>query len=480
MNLKLCERVLETIRRHRMVQAGDRVAVGVSGGADSVGLLLVLGELREELGISLLVAHYNHHLRGEESDGDERFVRELAAAQGLECIVGEGDVGGEARRQRRNVEDVGRRMRYGFLEGLVEAGRASKVAVGHTADDQAETVLGRILRGCGPAGLAGIYAVRGAIIRPLLEVRRREVREALEAAGQTWREDATNFDRKRLRARIRQELIPYLEREFQAELVEHLCELAAIAQGEEAHWRKQVEEWMKLHARREGGVVMVEAAELAGGRERQDRALARRVVRAIYEECRRGSGHLSAKHVEAVVRLAECGQTGQRVELPGRVEAEKRAGEVEFRAREERGEEEGETGGGSGSYQYVVELPADGSVTVEVKEIRKRLGVKVFDWPTEARDTMDSGQALDRDSLSPPLVIRNWQPGDAYRPAGRRGVRKLKRLFQESGIRAEERKSWPVLTSAGRVVWVLGLPVEQEVAASGTTRKAVVIAEEPK
>ena len=140
-----------------MFQAGDRVGVGVSGGADSVALLLLLEELRDRLGIELAVLHFNHQLRGAESDADEEFVAALAAQRGMDFLAGRGDVAGAARDRGWNLEDAARRLRYAFFSSVVRAGRVTRVAVAHTADDQAETVLARLVRGTGPAGLAAIY-----------------------------------------------------------------------------------------------------------------------------------------------------------------------------------------------------------------------------------------------------------------------------------------------------------------------------------
>src|SRR5271157_3226057 len=158
--------VLATIRQSRMLAAGDRVGVAVSGGADSVALLRVLKNLRTDLGITLLVVHFNHCLRGNESAADASFVSDLARSSGLEFIVDREDVASVARQHEWNLEEAGRRLRYAFFERVVSEGRATRIAVAHTADDQAETVLAHMIRGTGPAGLAAIYPVAGPVIRP--------------------------------------------------------------------------------------------------------------------------------------------------------------------------------------------------------------------------------------------------------------------------------------------------------------------------
>jgi tRNA(Ile)-lysidine synthase len=196
------------------LKAGDRVAVAVSGGADSVALLHMLLELREKLGILISIAHFNHQLRGRASDADEKFVAQLAVKYSLELHVARADVAAKAKRDKSNLEETARRARYAFFEGLISAGLATKIAVAHTADDQAETVLAHILRGTGLAGLGGIHPVAGHVVRPLLTVRRSDLRAYLRARKQPWREDATNRDTTKTRARIRKKLMPLLEKNF--------------------------------------------------------------------------------------------------------------------------------------------------------------------------------------------------------------------------------------------------------------------------
>ena len=199
-----------------MLRPGDRVAAAVSGGADSVFLLHVLAHIAPRLNVTLAgVAHLNHKLRGEASDADERFVAGLAGGLGVPFFRAEARVmeaGG-------NLEQAARRARIKFFETLIREGKADRIATGHTRDDQAETVLFRMLRGSGLAGLAGILPVTGEhLIRPLLETTRAEIEEFLTARGIPWREDASNADHRFARNRIRHGLLPQLEREWNPEL----------------------------------------------------------------------------------------------------------------------------------------------------------------------------------------------------------------------------------------------------------------------
>src|SRR5438270_7680909 len=193
------------------MRPGDRVGVAVSGGADSVALLRLLLELREQLGVVLSVVHFNHQIRGAEAEADQKFVEELAAKYNLDMHASSADTPGIAAAKKLSLEAAARRLRYDFFQSLMGRGVVDKVATAHTLDDQAETVLLRIVRGTGTRGLSGILPKLrmsgegcGTVVRPLLNTRRAELREYLTRLGQTWREDASNLDLKHMRNRVRQ------------------------------------------------------------------------------------------------------------------------------------------------------------------------------------------------------------------------------------------------------------------------------------
>ena len=477
-----------------MFLAGDRVGVGVSGGADSVALLRLLEQLSAELGIRLAVLHFNHQLRGAESDADESFVAQLAAVRGIEFLAGREDVAAAARAHGWNLEDAARRLRYAFFASVVKAGRITRVAVAHTADDQAETVLARLVRGTGPAGLAAIYPVKGHVVRPLLEIRRAELRDYLAALGQPWREDASNLDLTRLRARLRHQILPVLERELQPAIVEHLGRLAEMARDDEAFWAALVAERMAILAQREGDRIGIRCLDLlapvgaltgAAGPEAQ-RALARRMVRGIVAALPGHPRQLTARHVEQVLHLAEKCLSGHRAELPG-VVVERSFDWLWFEAAalgtspetKTRPAESKTVGSSAREFSRMVHLgPPGEDTTVAVPEIGRRFRLKVIDWSGQARDTRLTEAAIDGELLRSPLLLRNWRPGDSLRPLGRRRPLKLKQFLREGRIAVRERRGWPVLTSEGTLVWARGLPVAAEFSPGRDTRTGVLITEE--
>ena len=498
MRTRLEQSVLETIRNASMMVPGDRVAVAVSGGADSVALLRLLERLSNALGIRLLVAHFNHCLRGPESEADAQFVREMARRHHLKLICGRADVATAAAQNRWNLEDAARRLRYAFFRRAIETGRATRIAVAHTAEDQAETVLARILRGTGPAGLAGIYPVAGSIVRPLLGIRREDLREYLNALGQTWREDSTNCHLDRQRARIRAQLIPVLERDFSTRAVNRLAELARLSREQEAFWSALIEDRFRAFAEPSRTEMSIRIGDLLspldlspsaqeGGRSpgeqptASSRVLTERLIRRLYEAVRGNRLGLCAVHIEQVIHLATSSSSGRRVELPGGILVERNFNQLVFsRARARSRVSFGsETASQPAAYHYALALPGRGGTTVSVPELGSRFHLKVIDWPSTERDTKRQGVALDADLLRDPLILRNWRPGDAYRPCGRRRVRKLKQMFLMRRVPSRERACWPVLESAGRLAWARGMPLAADFCAREETRVGVVIVEKP-
>ena len=485
----LIKTILSTIARYHMVRAGDRVGAAVSGGSDSVALLRILQVLSEQQGILLSVVHFNHGLRGADSDEDEHFVEELAAQMGLPFISGRDDVAAVSRARRWNLEDAARRLRYGFFASLVGEGRIDLIAVAHTADDQAETVLARLARGTGPAGLSSIYPVKGHVVRPLIEARRAELRTFLRGLGQPWREDATNSDPARLRSRLRQRVLPILENEIQPNIVRNLGRLAALSREDEAFWKTLTARLLAASVRREGGRICIHCNHLLAQTPLPDTqlsddarlAIARRMVRGIVEEVRGDCRQWTTDHVERVIRLAAKGRSGSEIELPG-VIAERSFDCVWFSPAKQRRNQDSEVSTqdiASLRFSRLVEIGKSGETTViAVPEIQRRFHLKVVDWHAWQRDTELDKCALDRDLLSSPLVLRNWRPGDIFRPKGRRSAHKLKHFLRMERVKASAREGWPVLTSANSLAWTRGLPVAAEFAARATTRSGVVITEE--
>lgn len=489
----LVTRLLHSLLKQDLLNAGDRVVVAVSGGADSVALLLLLLQLREKLGIVLTVAHFNHKLRGKASDADELFVSKLAARLSLPFYSDHADVAAQAKREKSNLEDTARRARYAFFAKQVTAGHASHIAVAHTADDQAETVLAHILRGTGLTGLGGIFPVAGHFFRPLLEFRRKELRSYLRSRKQTWREDATNRDTTRMRARIRKNLLPLLEKKFQSAVVQHLSTLASLAREDDLFLNSIAEHFALTHAVIAGGTAKIAIADLLCSvpenlfyppppkakttpLENAFRTISKRLVRQLVTAVKPRAGQLTAAHTAEVLRFAEQGESGKSLQLPGGMEVRRERNFLVFRPKT-----------GTAQHEIPAILPVQfayridlstGETCVRVPELGCSFRFTVIDWPPKRRETIAAGAVLDRDRLCTPLVLRNWRSGDTLRVNPFGNGRKLKRLLNDKHVSRWEKPGWPVLTSGGILAWARGFPVAAEFAPEERTRAGIVIAEE--
>jgi tRNA(Ile)-lysidine synthase len=476
------ERLLKTIRKQQSIRAGDRLAVAVSGGADSVALLCLLLELRDELGIVLSVAHVNHKLRGEEADEDERFVAKLAGHHGLELHACEARVDGGT---TSGIEAAARELRYVFFRQLAREGRVTKIATAHTLDDQAETVLLRIFRGTGIRGLSGIHPrivfeeqghAFGELVRPLLGFRRAALQEFLRERGQGWREDSSNRDIAFLRNRVRHRLLPIIGEEYGDAAIEHMGELAEIARAEEEHWER-----VHPEIRGQGG-----GAESAGDRDETRQATSlpglavtpllalplaaqRRLVRAWLEMNARNLT-ISFRLIEEALELARGssnrGAAGKKLELPGGLNLRRRRRELLLELEPSSGH------GESADYEYALSVPG----AVEVPELRAYIEARVVDAGGVPEDVR--GQLLDLARMPKEVLIRNWRAGDRFWPAHTAGAKKVKELLSDRHATGAEKKLWPVAVAKGcGLIWMRGFAVPAALQAPAGASKAIWIRE---
>ncbi len=433
-----------TILAHRMIALGDRVLAACSGGPDSMALLHMLLGLRGELRFELVAGHFNHCLRPE-ADEDEAFVRREAAGAGIEFLSGKEDVAAYAASNKLGLEEAGRRLRYEFLHRAAAGAGAGVIATGHNMNDQAETVLMRILRGTGLTGLAGIPPVADSegvrIIRPLLGIGRERIEAFLKEGGHQFRTDHSNFDRRFLRNRVRHDLVPQLEK-LGGRPVESLARLAGLVREEE--------EGLADVIRSVGGTLIDgrgrEAGLDAGLLDLMPRPMARRVVREFLREVKGDLGGFSLEDVERIAGLGDereatvAGGFLFRREKGRTFLKKKRAAAVRF-ALSWDGKEELYVGPADLKFR-AVEMPNLGT------------GVYAFDDAVRV--------FLDRAALAWPLEVRNRLPGDRYRPFNAPGRKKVKEMLRARGISPEKRTGLPVFLSGGEIVWMPGLPAAEK------------------
>ncbi|MDP2318422.1 MAG: tRNA lysidine(34) synthetase TilS [Acidobacteriota bacterium] len=440
----LLERLRQSVAREGLWSPGARVIAAVSGGADSVALVWLLHDLAVAGAITLVgLAHLNHRLRPD-ADADALFCAALAGRLGLTADIGVVDVAARARADGVSIEAAGRAARYAFLEDAATRAAAEAIAVAHTRDDQAETVLLRLLRGTGTTGLRGVLPRRGRVVRPLLDITRAELRAELAARAESWREDASNLDLATPRNRVRHELLPYLRTHFSAGVDAVLARTAEVARADEALLAELAASAFSRVATVDDGRVSIEATGLCA----LPAALRRRVARMALETA---GGTRSYGLDEARAVVAACDGTGPgRVDLPG-LRMERSGAGVVLLIR-------GGTPRADGEWpERLLEVPGE----VELADGRRVVAASPPEGEVPARDTATT-VVVDADRLIPPLTVRGRRPGDRVRPHGLGGRKKLQDLFVDRKVPRAERDRVPVVVDArGRVVWVVGHALDE-------------------
>jgi tRNA(Ile)-lysidine synthase len=426
--------------RNRLFRPGQRIAVAVSGGADSVALLRRLLQERHALGIVLSVAHVHHGIRGAAAEEDAAFVGNLAAANGLPFLLHRVDAPTAAATLHETLEEAARNLRYAFFRELIAGGTADAVATAHTLDDQAETVLHKLLRGAWTEGLSGIHPVlaveSGSILRSFLENSRATIEAWLLEIQQPWREDASNQDMAHTRNRIRRELLPLL-RTFNPQIAAQLARLASISADEEAYWQGELSRLLPpllLPGRptRGGGrsasthpeeeTVAIEQVRL---RELHP-AVARRVVRAA---ARRLGARLSFEQTEQLLAMGES-RPGK-FELPGGITVERSLREIRLTR---------SSATPAPGPAYALPIPG------EIRAPEYGLCLRA-----EHAQAAFAGAAA---------VLRPWKAGDRVTLAHSRGPKKVAEVLDRLHVVGGSRKNWPVVDWEGRIVWMRGVEVD--------------------
>jgi tRNA(Ile)-lysidine synthase len=450
----MLERIAQFITRHQMLPPRSRVGIAVSGGADSVFLLYALLELAPRWDLELNVIHIEHGIRGAASTEDAAFVKNLAEKLGLPFHLHSANIPAIP----DNQEQAARHVRHAFFQELITAGAVDRIATGHTRSDQAETVLYRILRGSGLAGLAGILPVtKEGLVRPLLELDRTEIEAWLRERNIVWREDATNQNRLYARNRLRHEILPLLRETFNPRLDETLAHMATVARDEELYW----ESTLPLHQQPATShqPLTLRTSQLTT----PPPAVARRLIRRAVEAAKGDLRRIDFSHVERILEMAGSQDGHDRIQLPG-LEVTRSFDWIRL------------SPGPAAKTQQDFELPLNVPGSVELPGSETRITLQVQEkseiGPACARvvNELDWQRLTPTNGALPSLGLRNWRPGDQYRPAGQSKHQKVKFLFQEARIPLWERGNWPIITYNGTIVWSQQFGAAAEFAVSSSTR----------
>jgi len=457
---RLERRVLRFISARGIVRPGEKALVAVSGGPDSTALLVLASRLAPALGWRLVVAHFDHGLRGPaEAAADEAFVRSLAEALGLPVVSGRGDVRRSARRNKLSLEDAARRLRYRFLARAARAAGATAVLLGHTRDDQAETVLLHILRGTGLDGLAGMrprspwpVSTGPDAVRPLLGVARWETERYCRELGLAPRQDATNEMLFAYRNRIRHEIMPRL-RQINPQAAVALARMADAVALDAAHLGAEADAAWRRLAQRQAGAILLPAK----GLRELDPAIRARVLRRAFEALSKGPGGIGSAHVQALLAVLDKGRG--RVSLPCAITASVTAQGLTLR--------KGAEGGARGLAETVLAVPG-------VTQVGPwRVEAAFVPRPNDVRSAGAFEAYMDASALVPPLTVRSRRPGDRLRPLGLGGEKKVQDILVDDRVPAEERDGVPLLCDAKGVVWVVGHRLDQRAAVTTATERVV-------
>ena len=488
----LKEKVKQTIKKYGMLFPEDRVVVGVSGGPDSVALLHILKELAPRLKISLSLAHLNHRFRSRDSDRDAEYVQELALELGLPVIVESRDVPAFIKKEGLSPEGGARRARYDFFNKVVTRLKANKVALGHNADDQAETVLMRLLRGSGREGLGGIPPVRELkpgskveIIRPLIEATREEIERYLKENRIKSRLDASNIEPVYLRNRIRLKLLPLLAK-YNPNVKSILVRTAQILGEEDRYLEGIVKKHLKRIMGKKRGGITLDIIKLSS----PSLPIQRRILRKSLGLMKGNKLDIQLAHIDDILDLLRTRGRAS-LDLPGNILVTKEYRRLSLGFKKKKR---------APSFNYPLKVPG----ITKISEIDRSFQTKILNKrPKALKETLKKRAYFDYEgalALAPstkkaritrfsnaserlpsygriksPLFLRNREIGDRFQPLGMKGSKKLKDFFIDEKIPLKERERAPLLLSGKEIIWVVGYRISDKAKVTNKTKKVLVV-----
>lgn len=458
------ERMIQYIKEHRLFSRGDKLVVGVSGGADSVCLLHLLKECQREWELSLFVVHIHHGIRGAEAEGDAVFVEELSEHLELPFFLVRGDIPAQARESGMSEEEAGRKFRYEQLEKIRQEQQADYIAVAHHRDDQAETVLFRLFRGTGARGLTGMEPKRGAVIRPLLFASGQKLRETLRQQGYEWREDVTNEDTTYRRNRIRHEILPQATEYVNAQAVRHIVEAAKDV----ARWRDLIEKLAQQAASQVLAVQEGQSILYVEPFQEQEEVIQDELLRLFVVKGMPGARDVSRIHYEQIRQLCQKG-TGRRIDLPQGFVVEREHDCLRLFPKDSM------TGT---KLRLVCEIPSVN--IVEINDVKYKLTFRI-----EKREELvgeipekDYTKWFDYDKIKSNLILRSPEEGDFFILDGQGHSKKLARYYMDRKIPRSVREKQLVLAEGSHILWAFPERISENYKVNSNTKRVLVVTRE--
>lgn len=456
-----------------MLKPKDSVVIGVSGGPDSVALLHILLAFTPRWSLRLGIAHLNHSLRKMDSDRDARFVESLAHQFGLPCYIQKKNICDYQTKNRLSLEEAARSVRYKFLNTIAQTHGFDRIALGHHSGDNAELVLMNLFRGSGTRGLSGIPPVRDyKIIRPLIQVSRFELIDFLTQNNLKYVSDASNTDTRYLRNRVRHHLIPLLKRDYNPKISGTLNRLASIIRSEE-EWLEDVVapffESAVLHVTKDQISLSIPMVN------RYHPALQRRIIRMAIEKIKGNLRRIRFVNIVSAMGLLGNGPAFANIDLPDGIRIQKNRNTLNiFREKNALWDPRLKPDpSGTLTFEYKIERLD----SVFIKEIEAH--IRFTEMGVEnIPDDRCAGQFtifFDKDTLRFPMILRNFRPGDAFKPLGAGGTQKLKKYFIDKKVPRNERVRCPILLSGGKIIWVAGHRMDESVKVRPSTRNVLKV-----
>lgn len=439
----MLKKVIEYINEHRMIEQGDQIVVGVSGGADSVCLFHALLELRKVFKHELFVVHVNHGIRGEEANEDEKFVESLCKANGISFTGVKIDVPAVAKLEGLTLEEAGRKVRYDAFYKCFRENKCNKIAIAHNRNDNAETILFHLFRGSGMKGLTGIQPVRGEIIRPLLAVTRTEIEKYLLDNRIPYRHDSTNFTMDYTRNKIRLGVLPLAQEGVNSKAIEHITNAAEQLSEIETFLSKvtnQVYEHVVIK-QEERFIIPLE------GLNKEDIVIQKKVVRKILHEMAGSLKDLEALHVDLIMELKEK-EVGKKLNLPRKVVAIKGYETIELYLENEKNKDDKTI-----FREQVLNIP--GSNILEYENVI--LNTRIINYKKNMIIPQNGcTKWFDYDKIKNTVLIRTRKSGDYMQINHQGNTKKLKQLFIDEKIPKSTRDRLPLIADGSHIMWILG------------------------
>jgi len=471
---QLIEKVIKTIEKYRMLQEGDKVIIGVSGGPDSVCLADILCKIKGQLNLSLIVAHVHHGIRREEADRDANFVRQQACHWNLPFEQLSISVPEIAKARRLSIEQAGRVERYQYFKKLLGIHQAQKIALGHNADDQVETILMRLIRGCGLRGLGGIPARRGTFIRPLIECTRQEIEGYCERNNISYYLDSSNKEPDYLRNKIRLQLIPLLSKDYNPAITKNVLQLQAIVR-DELDFSEGISEqyYLSVVKQEPGSAVFLDNNRLKELPDGAQRSVIRRALKHLnyYLE------DIQFNHVEAVRMMCLKGEGEKILDLPGGIKVIKSYQDIIFGLASDLKITNKEK-----EFKIIeYELAINGETEISALGLKFITKIKDFhcsdlDYKKLIKEADKNKAYLDYDKLNLPLKTRNRRPGDKFQPLNSNFFKKVKSYFIDQKIdRYKRERVMLIVDNSERIAWIAGYQIDNRFKITGNTTRILYI-----